>query len=203
MTYEYHWPEKGSKLFTSDAPDWQFSACVNWLTQSPSNWHLYATGYRYGARALLDQLLETTFHRDTLVYPIIFLYRQAIELWLKCILKRGAELFDDAGVEDLGHREIDKLWVACRKLLERMQDSLPDEIETIQANIIEFSDLDKRSFAFRYPTTKQGQPSLREDLRDVNLRHFGEVAEGVVNFLDAVDTDIQVRVDAMSEMMHG
>ena len=210
MTRENHWPAKGSKLFISNAPDWQFNACLNWRTASPTSWHLYAKGYRRGASALLRQMLETAVYQDTLVYPIIFLYRQTVELQLKCIIKRGALLFDEAIDVTFDH-EIDTLWAACRKLLDRMQDGTHGEedasaIEAVQANIVEFADLDKQSFAFRYPETKKGLPSLlkglssrRDELQLVNLRHFGEVIEGVVNFLDAVDSELQVRVDAKTD----
>ncbi len=38
------------------------------------------TGYKKAAELLVEESLRSGFDRDTLVYPIIFMYRQFIEL---------------------------------------------------------------------------------------------------------------------------
>jgi hypothetical protein len=73
------WPKKGNQLFKSDA-DWINNACLNF---KEDQLNLYAIGYKRAAELLLEHVKNSGRDQDTLVYPIIFLYRHYLELRLK------------------------------------------------------------------------------------------------------------------------
>ena len=59
-------------IFTSDV-DWQCNACLNWSNDALE---LYVIGYKEAADKLVEYIIETAQHQDSLVFPVCFLYRQ-------------------------------------------------------------------------------------------------------------------------------
>ena len=60
-------------------------------------WWLYADGYRLAAdRLIADAEGLTRYQRNSVLYPILFLYRQHLELMLKYIILVGQRLRSDA-----------------------------------------------------------------------------------------------------------
>src|SRR5438132_10675486 len=86
------WPQKGDVLFDS-ADDWYHNACINLRF---FNWDWYASGYKLAGDVLVQHVVDTRDHRDTLVFPIVFNYRQYLELRLKEIIIVGRILSDEA-----------------------------------------------------------------------------------------------------------
>jgi hypothetical protein len=88
MTEEMPWPRKGDILFDAGS-DWWHNACVGW---SRDQWMGYAEGYKLAADLLVQHVVDTRSKQDFLVYPIVFLYRQALEVALKHLLLQGFQL---------------------------------------------------------------------------------------------------------------
>ncbi|MGH7451463.1 MAG: hypothetical protein ACRENG_08980, partial [bacterium] len=159
------WPRKGDVLFKSDN-DWSNNACLNFL-HSSQELYLYAHGYKQAADILVDHISATKRDQDILVYPIVFLYRHCIELYLKEIITEGNILLDEPKEMPTGHK-IDVLWKDCKIILEKLQfDSTKDELEAVDEIISQFSEKDPLSFAFRYPTDKKGE-KLLPDIKYIN-----------------------------------
>src|SRR5437879_6163122 len=116
------WPRKGDILFDS-AEDWYHNACIN---LRHFNWDWYASGYKYAADVLVQHVIDTRDHRDTLVFPIVFNYRQYVELRLKKIILVGRMLSDE--VAEFPHtHNLRVLWNTCRSII---ADSEPSASET-------------------------------------------------------------------------
>src|ERR1043165_9459178 len=94
-------------LFRPD-DDWQNNACINQKVAS-HGLDLFAEGYKTAADILVKQVVECASHQDTLVYPIVFLYRQHIELRFKEIIREGLSLLDEGQDFPRTHR-LDELW---------------------------------------------------------------------------------------------
>jgi hypothetical protein len=79
------WPQKGAKLFIPDGQPEHFSR-IGWGDAS-HQYVLYMTGYKNAADSLIDHVLASNNVEspDTFVFPILFLYRQFIELRLKWV----------------------------------------------------------------------------------------------------------------------
>jgi hypothetical protein len=85
--FELPWPRAGDILF-AEAKDWWMNACVNY-----GGGGLHAIGYRRAADALVEQVAQTHSDQDFFVYPIVFCYRQYLELMLKADLREARALF--------------------------------------------------------------------------------------------------------------
>ncbi len=121
MTDETRWPRKGDVLFTDDGDI--LNACVGWTREQ---WDLYAEGYRRGAEVLVQHVRATRADQDFLIYPIVFLYRQAIEVALKRLMWKGSQLLDRDFVMPNHHRLL-PLWQQCRPIIEQVWPKGPKE----------------------------------------------------------------------------
>src|SRR5665811_2493141 len=83
-------PSSGDQLFVSQE-DWWNNACLNWCHDG---WTLYATGYREAADLLVRHIEQRGVDQDMLVYPVLFLYRQYLELEIKDLIRQGRRLQD-------------------------------------------------------------------------------------------------------------
>jgi hypothetical protein len=190
--YELPWPRAGDVLF-SEAPDWWMNACVNY-----GGGGLHALGYRRAADALVEQVARTRTGQDFFVYPIVFCYRQYLELMLKADLREARAVFSVISVakpDPLDGHPLLPLWHELRPLIDRRWPDGGPEPEYVEEALSQFDAVDRHSFAFRYATTKKGTPSLPEGMLRINLRNLSEVVARIGSFLegtlDAFDADRQ------------
>lgn len=171
----------GQPLFIQ-GEDWYNNAMLGW-THFP--WDIYAAGYKDAADALVGALAERKASLDSVVYPLVFLYRQGLELQLKLILPLARRLAGKEAVADHQHGLM-PLWSELRWHLEQLDPREDDkELPAIEDFIRQLDTVDPGSFAFRYPTTKKGEVSLPE-LRHVNVRHLSEVMDSVFMLLGGI-----------------
>lgn len=194
-------PSPEDNLFSSQE-DWWNNACLNWCHDG---WGLYASGYKEAADLLVQRVEEHNVSQDSLVYPVLFLYRQYLELEIKDILRQSRRLQDIAG--DLPkHHHIGNLWGECHKRLSEISpgDSVT-ELKEITRLIGEFSAVDPISTAFRYPQDKDGNPSL-PGIRHINLRNVREVIGKISIILMGANAQVgeylSIKRDMESEFRH-
>lgn len=191
--FELPWPRAGDVLFV-EAKDWWMNACVNYGGSL-----MYALGYRRAGDALVEQVATTHSDQDFLVYPIVFCYRQYLELMLKADLCEARALFGIAAStvrrDPMDNHPLLALWHELRPLIERRRPGGGPEPEYVGEALGQFDAVDRHSFAFRYATGKKGTPSLPNDMLRINLRNLSEVTARIGNFLegtlDAFDADRQ------------
>lgn len=195
---EMPWPRKGDVLL-GPRDDWPNNACLNYMKGSGSDW-LYATGYRLGAEYLTNYVVNVHRHQDALVYPIVFMWRHYVELQLKEIMRSASMLVEDSTELKLDHK-LYPLWNRLKPLVaEVWPDADPSPLNAVEEIIAQLDEIDRYSFAFRYPTRKDGAASLPEDLLHINIRNFTEVMQRVANFLEAIATSFGVYLDNKAEM---
>ena len=186
-------------LFGSDR-DWWHNACVNWTSY---RWDAYASGYKEAADLLVERLSDSHGTLDTVVYPLLFLYRQYLELRLKDLVRGGRRLLDRDAPKKLDHRLL-PLWRELRSMVEQLwpkEDSKP--LDEIEEYLSQFSEVDPESFAFRYPESKKGDPAF-QGLTHINIRRVGEIMNGISKLLEgvgcALSEYLQHKADMESEM---
>lgn len=171
-----------TEFLFSAGPDWQNNACLNY---GLDNWPVYAMGYREGGKALVDRLLDDRRHLDSLIYPVIFLYRQYLELTLKYLLREANQyLGEEAQIRPI-HR-VSLLWDELQPkmtLVYQRAELSPIDVREAAAIISEFARIDDSSMAFRYPDDRQGQ-NLLPDIMHINVRQFAEAMERLSTTLD-------------------
>lgn len=109
----FRWPTAADKLFQV-SPRWDGNAV---LADHPhSRMVLMLTGYKRAADSLVKQAAEDTADRDTLVFPIIFNYRQFLELSLKYLISTYGR---SVGVDAIWNsHDLSKLWSQFEAVLE-------------------------------------------------------------------------------------
>jgi hypothetical protein len=196
MTENIPWPHKGDKLFKSGT-DWWHNACLNY---PGIDINTYALGYKQAADFLVRHVSQVRRYQDTLVYPIAFLYRQYLELRLKQLIRSGSMLLVMPRRSRKLHHGIDQYWKQCRNIMENIwPDEKADDFDAIEECIDEFVRIDPSSIGFRYPTSKDGSPSLR-GLTHINLRNLGEVMDRIAALLDAASTGIDELIQDKHDM---
>jgi hypothetical protein len=188
-------PCRDDKLFAT-AEDWWNNACLNFLA---SGWNLYAVGYKEAADVLVSYVEDRGRHQDTFVYPIVFLYRQYLELALKDFIRDARRLEDIHEPLPKTHR-IDELWCLCCKLLFEIAPGDPGGYLTEIARLVqEFSNVDPISTAFRYPEDREGAPSL-PGISHINLRNVKEVIGKISIILDGASAQLDHYLSIKADM---
>lgn len=167
------------------------NACVNW----GGGWTLYAIGYRNAGDVLVERVEQDRGEADALVYPIVFCYRQYLELMLKDTLMEARRYCRIEEPFDATHSLLHH-WRPLRPLLEKRWPSDPDPLDAVEENLRQFDEVDEGSFAFRYSVTKQGEPSLPDEMQHINLRNLKEVVQRIGTFLEACSTGLSAEREA-------
>jgi hypothetical protein len=186
-------PNKKDILFRGDLPDWHNNACLK--VRRDNDEPAYIEGYRRGARYLVQLVNENARDQDYLVYPIVFLYRHHIELILKTIIYTALDILREAPTKEIKKRletghHLDDLWSDAKLLLSRVnylagwEDISIDTIEGIDSHIRQLTDIDEKSFTFRYARSKAG---ASKPVNHINLRHFSETIEKSCGHLETID----------------
>jgi len=177
-------------IFKSDLEPW-FNACLNFTHDQLS---LYIIGYRDAAEVLNRHVLENRGKgSDTLVYPIIFLYRHYIELQLKSLIKYGSILSESPEDIPLTH-DIKKLWEKCRRILEEIWPDDSESLNEVEECVLQISEVDPSSQAFRYSKDKGGKNTL-PGIKHINLKNFHEKISRVASILEGADAGISHYLD--------
>ncbi len=186
------------KVFFKEGGGGHLSACLNFAS-NPFN--LYATGYLRAGNILVDYIVEKGHYMDTLVYPIVFNYRQYLELKLKEIIWRGRELLDKDGRYPT-HHKLNDLWNTAKQLMDLTWEGVdrPEEYVVADALMAEFDEVDRLSDAFRFPEDRDGKQHLK-GMKYLNLPNVKEVIQKVSEFLDGAAMGIGIYLDHKHEMM--
>ena len=195
---EIPYPEKGDILFKGDS-DIALNADI-------SHWnkdlHGYAKGYKEGADYIVKGVIENprsvAFNISYLVFPIVFLYRQYLELRLKEIILLGTRLKGKPEGFPKHHR-IDELWAHARPHIEEVSlKGLHEELDATEKLVKEFGALDPDGMAFRYPVDPKGKMHLPE-WTVINLRRLGDTMQKIGNLLDGASECLYIGLQQVNE----
>lgn len=190
---EYRWPKRGDHPFLSksadpNSPTW---ASINWL----ASWHvddtLLAGAFKEAGDMVVKELSrgKAGKHADIYFLPIAYLYRHAMELKIKQIIRLGIKLdlveLDEKLETALEEHKLHQLWNYTRKVIEGYWPESPKEDLDAAGRIVqEFHKIDKSGQTLRYTKDKNGESTLARLPASVELTHLKDVFEAVFNLLD-------------------
>lgn len=183
-------PHKDDVLFRYD-DEGITNACVNYARDGGD--YAYRRGYRVGARLLAQYCIDECREQDGLIYPIVFLYRQHVELALKDLIRDAAELSATTLTADeqkhLKRHDLKDLWGDLKKLLKKFGPPYPDRehVAAVDSYIDQLMEFDRASFSFRYPRTKSEDSSLPANLKHIGIRNFQTLMERLADYLEGLD----------------
>jgi hypothetical protein len=185
---ELPWPRAGDELFAPADDGWLNAHFGAFRGES------YTIGYKAAGDILVEHVAQHEIEADTLVFPIVFCYRQYLELLLKDVLADARRYYDVDDPAPKGHSLL-VLWKPLRLLLARRWPDDPSDLDAVEDGLRQFDAVDRGSYAFRYATTPGGESSLPPEFKQINLRDVGEVIERIGVFLESCAT-------ALTEELH-
>ena len=192
-------PSEDDKLFKG-GEDWWNNAFANFF---PGDWYIYATGYKDSADILVAHVEEHQIRQDALVYPVVFLYRQYLEIAIKTLIRQARRLQDISEPIPMTHH-INELWKVCSDLLREISPGDSEEEQNQIGRLIEeFCNVDPTSTAFRYPEDWDGDPSLPPGIRHINLRNVTEVIDKISVILNGADAQIDEYLSNKADIYSG
>jgi hypothetical protein len=160
-----------------------FDTKGEWLEVADLDWgeeYHYVEGYRAAARLAAKEATSYPGEADKFVYPVVTLYRHAIELLLKRIISYQETPETTHNLHDL--------WKRAVVVIEAEDAEIsPDQVAAVGKRIMELHAKDKPATRFRYAGGGDRKKSLKGGF---NVATFGERAESLCDVLDAWDTAI-------------
>lgn len=158
-------------------PNANLNACVG--ENGLPGIHHYVDGYFVAAKAVAHAVVKGQLSNeiDTVVYPILFSARHAIELSLKAILSEVQELIPyrpAARVESkilTGH-DIGKLWEALSDRADQIDRRLVPPVTKLESLIRSYSKIDPNGQVFRYPHDLEKRYKHLKDHSIINIERF-------------------------------
>lgn len=176
-------PQAGEQVFVAEGL-FHETACV-----LSGSWWGHAVSYKETADIAVRHALNDTSSLDFVILPVCFLYRHYLELALKGLAHDAARALNK-NPPKLDHDLMNR-W---RFILQ----AFPDQDASLAAtteHLDQWSQLDRDSFSFRYPTDKNGDPSLSFSIRHLNIRNIADLVERIDNVLSGMAGYLEDTID--------
>jgi hypothetical protein len=175
----------------------------------------YGRSYHEAAQHLVEHM-ASTHYRDPDACPIVFLYRHAIELYLKEIIHWGNNLLKLNRKVTVAQKNIYtehrlrillksiKPILRFRNLLDNWGDPHFNSFRDVEKIIRELEEFDPGGSSFRYPVDTSGKNATLPHHFCFNVLAFGEKFDHLVNILDGISImvyeDFQSQAEAFYEL---
>jgi len=186
---EIHYPKKGCKLF-QETNDYYGFAHYGWRTKS--DFYGYIKGYKEAGDLVVEVAVTSNdiAKLDAYIFPIVFNYRQFLELSLKSLYLEYSEEDKDSKTTSINHasHNLIRMWNKLEHIFISINTSEVHKqmIEDVKSYVFQFQEFDNNSFTFRYPLTKNLDPTLKEENR-LDLRNLRARISELSNFFDGID----------------
>ena len=161
-------------IFTTDI-DFNYIATIGWqLLMGETTYNFgYINSYLEAANCLLERHVP-----DLYVFPIIFCYRQYIELSLKNICQKDMAEQDYINFIRKVSHNLNAIWIEAQKHLNAFNITDKEQINFMNNTVNDFNLIDPTSFSFRYPQDKKMNKSLENHF---SINDNGTVEQMVIN----------------------
>ncbi len=175
---------------------------LNWHGHPEKEFKFFAEAFYRTAKQAVDRLrkkkkfgLDGYLLDEFLAYPVVFLYRHALELYMKGVILAGAPMLHVRGEQPIDRESLLRTHSlkALRHDLERVfaafdwdwDFNIPSfrSLADFRKVIDEFESVDAGSYVFRYPIDTKGSPSLNGYFR-FNIFDFCEALDAIFPVLD-------------------
>ena len=177
---------------------------LNWHKNPEGEFGYFAEAFHLVAKDAVSALrqnphfgLHGSMLEDFRTYPVVFLYRHALELYMKAVILVGAPMLRIKGMTGVDRKRIlttHSLDVLRRNLEQVFKAyewgwdmDIPHfrSLEDFQQTVAELHAIDARSHAFRYPIDTKGSASLASHFR-FDIFEFCGILDSLFPMLDSV-----------------
>jgi hypothetical protein len=183
-----------------DATENRWSYFVISFTENPKNdFGVFARGYHLAAFKLAELLLSAGSFREYEAYPVVFLYRQSFELYLKNVIYKAALLSAFKQLDDIDSALYNnhKLPLLAEKATGIVRKLFPDDkgladfLNQVTETAGDFAEIDADSYAYRYPIDKRGNSSTQPH-QAVNLYALHTMMNALLEGFETLDFGLDV-----------
>jgi hypothetical protein len=193
-----HWPRLGQRLFVPGSP----GRDADVASGLDERMYWMKEGFKETADLLAIQAEESR-EQKKFVWPIVFCYRQYIELALKEVLAKHGEQVEPEIEPNWKSHKLGELWSDCKSIMqETLSGTTLDDIPGVRALeglINEFQGVDVGSYSFRFPTDTTGK-LVEFPFESIDLANLKSVMEGIYTFLDCNKEVLALRFDGPYNM---
>ena len=209
---------KKKRLFV-DSGKRRGTVILNWHGTPEKEFTYFAESFRLLAQESVAALrknrefgLDGTPLEDFKAYPVVFLYRHALELYMKAILLVGSPMLELKGGATVDRERVLTIHNldVLRQDVERVFEAFGwkwdlgsphfQTVKDLRAVIGEFHSVDQGSYAFRYPLDTKGGASLQVAFQ-FNLFDFCEILDDLLETLEGAAIGAHYKLDdAMREI---
>lgn len=152
--FKLRWPRKGDSPFIRSAIP---RDNANVALPAHERLTMMIAGYKLAADLMVERTKRDSYDRDALVYPVLFNYRQFIELSLKSLI---ATYGPTVGIPpNWKSHSLSTLWISFINVLGKYKVEDPTGANPVVANVVaQFARVDPDSFSNRYPVDTSGNP---------------------------------------------
>lgn len=178
------------------------------FSQNPRNdFGIFAKGYRMAGNALVSELSRKPRFSCYEAYPVVFLYRHAIELALKNIIYKAALMsaFQRLDAVDAKLYNTHDLITLAKQARQVLFVLFPHDLDLnrIADDMIgltqDISLIDSDSYTYRYPIDRKGNPAVPHE-QCVALDEFRTLLDDLLEHLDTIDFGIQIETHTAREL---
>lgn len=193
-------PDCNDKLFIDLNQDYRHNAIVS---TGMDKFFLFSESYKMAAETLFEQLDGSAHYANYLVYPLIFLNRQFLELRLKELIIGLNYIITGERKFPNGH-DLKNLWNDFNTLVLRIgNENIPERkvLQNTESLILEFNSIDPQSFSFRYPVDKTNERNSSLKITTIDLLNFKGSMKKLYNFFDTQSDMIFHLIDLKEEFI--
>ncbi|MBO4865737.1 MAG: hypothetical protein J5582_04095 [Ruminococcus sp.] len=175
--------------------------CYLWQSISDEGFHVKVTGYS----EVIDYIYQNqNITNEDKLYPLIFMFRNTIELCLKRLFYSRVvygvplKVFNSKRKSHLIKKD---LWKNVKPVIVYYATESGEELKTIEIvenMLLQISSIDKNGDIFRYPTSYSLE--YRFDNKTLDINNVYLYLRAIIKFLDSCDLMLDVIADYESEM---
>ena len=168
----------------------------------------YISGYEKSVELLLSHVVQTREGLDYLIYPIMFNYRQYLELSIKHINWLADQILDRRVIAnfqrprfvkfDNSNHNLGKIWQSAVEKLKKVDDSIPDSLlKQVGKTVDDYQTIDKSSMSFRYPENKDWERSINKH-KSINILIVVKSYEATIPKIRQIDGWLHSMIETWS-----
>jgi hypothetical protein len=186
------------------------NAVLNFQDAASGEFGVYARAFHKAGQALFERMFDKSSYNSLEGCPIIFLYRHALELYLKAIVLHGEAILQMNGKALLTNRGLlqkhnllpflpllKQTFAAVGWTWELDIEGL-HTFEEVGELLRDFETVDQGSYTFRYPIDKKGNPSVPAHFM-VSMPTFCQRMDALLESLEAALMGLEVTEERMLE----
>lgn len=190
------YPKIGKRVFI-ESEDSRENAIISFSLFASKSFE-YENAYLNAADILVEGFMcHKGDFNSNLIYPIVFMYRQYLELFMKDIIKKYIKILfrdtKDGNLKNtLGQHNLVIIWKEIERFTIEIENEFPNKMEDMELceilsntknYIEEIENMDKKSFAFRYPTNKEEELYHKQIDIKISIRNLKECVYEIKNVL--------------------